>query len=86
MATMNISLPDAMKQWIEAQTRSGTYSNSSDFMRDLVRKDQLRQSQIASMQAMVDEARDGGVSELSMDQVQQLALDKITQSRSDHQA
>jgi antitoxin ParD1/3/4 len=37
MATMNISLPDQLKEWIEAQVESKHFSNTSDFMRDLVR-------------------------------------------------
>jgi antitoxin ParD1/3/4 len=30
MATMNVSLPDPMKTWVEAQTKDGRYSNASD--------------------------------------------------------
>lgn len=41
MATMNISLPDPMKAWVEAQTQSGRYANASDYVRDLIRKDQV---------------------------------------------
>ncbi|SFV86705.1 ParD protein (antitoxin to ParE) [hydrothermal vent metagenome] len=40
MTTMNISIPDEMKEWAEKQTRSGRYSNISDYMRDLIRRDQ----------------------------------------------
>ncbi|MEQ8953874.1 MAG: type II toxin-antitoxin system ParD family antitoxin, partial [Gammaproteobacteria bacterium] len=29
MATMNISLPDPMRDWVEAQTQSGQYANNS---------------------------------------------------------
>ena len=29
MATMNISLPDPMKEWVEAQARTGRSSNSA---------------------------------------------------------
>jgi antitoxin ParD1/3/4 len=75
MATMNISLPDAMKSWVEAQAVDGAYSNSSDFVRDLIRRDQQRQSQIAAMQAKVDEARASGVSPLSMDDIRRHSRD-----------
>ena len=57
MATMNISLPDPMKQWVEAQTETGRYSNASDYVRDLIRRDQVRKDKIARMQSLVDEAR-----------------------------
>jgi antitoxin ParD1/3/4 len=56
MATMNISLPDQMKAFAEAQTRDGRYSNVSDYMRDLIRKDQERRQAIAEIQTLVDES------------------------------
>jgi antitoxin ParD1/3/4 len=30
MATMNISLPDPMKRWVESRAHDGRYSNASD--------------------------------------------------------
>lgn len=65
MATMNISLPDQMREWVEAQAKSGRYGNASDYMRDLIRHDQEREMKIAHMQKLVDEARAGGLSKLS---------------------
>ena len=55
MATMNISLPDQMKAYAEAQTSDGRYSNVSDYMRDLIRRDQERGQALAEIQALVDE-------------------------------
>jgi antitoxin ParD1/3/4 len=60
MATMNISLPDAMKAYAEAQTQDGRYSNVSDYMRDLIRKDQERRQAIAEIQALVNEGLASG--------------------------
>ena len=60
MATMNISLPDQMKAWVEAQTLDGRYSNVSDYMRDLIRKDQEKRNAIAEIQALVDEGLASG--------------------------
>ena len=62
MATMNISLPDQMKAFAEAQTRDGRYSNVSDYMRDLIRRDQARREAIAEIQALVDEGLASGPS------------------------
>ena len=62
MATMNISLPDPMKAWVEEQTRSGRYGNSSDVVRDLIRREQVRAEKIAHMQRLVDEGRASGLS------------------------
>jgi antitoxin ParD1/3/4 len=54
MATMNISLPDPMKSWVEDRARSGRYANSSDYVRDLIRRDRQRQEAIAEIQTAVD--------------------------------
>lgn len=69
MATMNISLPDAMKAWVESQTRTGRYGNSSDYVRDLIRRDQERAEKVAAMQRLVEEGRASGVSEQSLDEI-----------------
>ena len=66
MATMNVSLPDAMKEWVEAQAGSGRYSNASDYVRDLVRRDQERARVIAELQTLISQGIDSGVSDRSM--------------------
>jgi len=77
MATMNVSLPDAMKSWVDAQAHSGRYSNASDYVRDLIRRDQERASKIAHMQQLVDEAIASGESQLSMDGLEAEALARL---------
>ena len=62
MATMNVSLPDPMKQWVEAQARTGRYSNASDYVRDLIRRDQELAAGHAQMQRMISEGIESGVS------------------------
>lgn len=69
MATMNVSLPDKMREWVDEQTASGRYGNASDYVRDLIRRDQDRAEKIANMQRLVDEARESGISDLSFDQI-----------------
>ena len=43
MSTMNISLPEALKSFVDRQVRSRGYSSSSEYVRELIRKDQDRQ-------------------------------------------
>lgn len=69
MATMNVSLPDAMKEWVEAQVETGRYGNSSDYVRDLVRRDQERTEARAKLQQMVDNALASGIVEMSRDEL-----------------
>ena len=40
MAQMNVSLPDQLKGWAEQRVAEGRYSSTSDYVRDLVRRDQ----------------------------------------------
>jgi antitoxin ParD1/3/4 len=40
MPTMNISLPDVLKNFVEEQVSSGKYSSVSEYMRELVRAEQ----------------------------------------------
>ncbi|MEO1017874.1 MAG: type II toxin-antitoxin system ParD family antitoxin [Pseudomonadota bacterium] len=74
MATMNVSLPDPMKDWVEAQAKSGRYSNTSDYVRNLIRRDQDRAAKIAEMQRLVTEGLESGVGDRSMDELRQIAL------------
>ncbi|MBC7163816.1 MAG: type II toxin-antitoxin system ParD family antitoxin [Roseovarius sp.] len=44
MSTMNISLPETLKAYIDAQVADRGYGTSSEYVRDLIRKDQDRQA------------------------------------------
>ncbi len=63
MATMNVSLPDAMKDWVEAQSRSGRYANASDYVRDLIRRDQERRAALAELDAEIEKGLNSGPAE-----------------------
>ncbi|WP_084408421.1 type II toxin-antitoxin system ParD family antitoxin [Fulvimarina manganoxydans] len=70
MATMNISLPQPMKAWVEAQADSGRYSNASDYVRDLIRRDQERAAKINAMERLVAEGLESGISERTMAEIE----------------
>ena len=42
MATMNVSLPDGLKEFVEAQVSERGYGTSSEFVRDLIRREEGR--------------------------------------------
>ncbi|MBU1337037.1 MAG: type II toxin-antitoxin system ParD family antitoxin [Devosia sp.] len=69
MATMNVSLPAAMKAWVEEQVQTGRYGNSSDYVRDLVRRDQERAAKLAEFERLVQEGIDSGISPLTPEEV-----------------
>lgn len=45
METMNISLPDNLKGFVDSRVKTGGYSSVSEYVRELVREDQKRQTQ-----------------------------------------
>ena len=69
MATMNVSLPDAMKSWVEDQVRTGQYSNVSDYVRDLIRQDhKIREKRDVLIRAL-ESGESSGVSDRTIDQI-----------------
>lgn len=66
MATMNISLPDDLKSYVEAQVRTGLYANVSDFVRDAIRE---RRDALSRLDELVQEGIDSGWSDLSFDEI-----------------
>lgn len=42
MSTMNISLPDSLKSFVDEQVDQRGYGTSSEYVRELIRKDQDR--------------------------------------------
>jgi antitoxin ParD1/3/4 len=44
MSTMNISLPDTLKAFVDQQIDARGFGTSSEYVRELIRKDQDRQT------------------------------------------
>ncbi len=44
MSTMNISLPESLKAFVDEQVSQRGYGTSSEYLRELIRKDQDRQA------------------------------------------
>ena len=60
MATMNISLPDQMRDWVEARTANGEYVNNSDYVRELIRKDKQRAEKLRTLQEAITKGVESG--------------------------
>lgn len=59
MQTMNISLPDPMKQFVEEQVSAGAYSSASEYVRELVRADQKRHAKEQLEQILLNAINSG---------------------------
>jgi antitoxin ParD1/3/4 len=82
MATMNISISDQMKSWVEEQANSGGYGNASDYVRDLIRRDQERLAERARLQALIDEGVNSGSSDKDLPAILTEARRRAGTSRS----
>lgn len=45
MQSMNISLPDPLKQYVDGQISTGRYSSASEYVRELIRADEKRKAE-----------------------------------------
>ena len=72
MATMTVSLPDPMKDWIEARIKQSEYASASDYVRDLVRRDRARREQELTLEELrrrLAASRESGVSDRTVDEI-----------------
>ena len=69
MASMNISLPDPMRAWVESQLESGKYASTSDYVRDLIRKDQEQREKFEALKTAIQEGLESGVSDRTMEEI-----------------
>ena len=77
MATMNISIPDLMKDWVQQQINNGTYANTSDYVRNLILQDQEQSNRFESLQKAITVGMESGISDKSFDQIISQAREEI---------
>jgi len=65
MQTMNISLPDPMKQYVEERVTAGDYSSASEYMRELVRADQKRNAKEQLELTLLESLAEGEAQEVT---------------------
>lgn len=59
MDTMNIALPESMKQFVQERVTEGGYSSTSEYVRELIRSDQRRKAE-ERIDALLLEGLDSG--------------------------
>ena len=73
---MNISLTDTLKRYVEERVKGGVFAGTSDYVRDLIRQDYEKQEKLARMQERVTEAYESGVSDKTIDEIFNEAIER----------
>lgn len=76
MQSMNISLPDPLKHFVDAQIAQGRYSSVSEYVRELIRADEKRRA-AEDLEARLLEGLRGGESALSADDWQAIRREAL---------
>jgi antitoxin ParD1/3/4 len=66
-STMNIALPEALRAYVAKRVESGQFCNTSEYVRELIRRDQ-REQDIARLRAMVEEGLASGPASADTDE------------------
>ena len=61
MVQMNICVPEGLKKWAEQRVAEGRYSSTSDLIRDIMRRVQDEEAELAALQAAIDKGRASGI-------------------------
>ncbi|MEI8197995.1 MAG: type II toxin-antitoxin system ParD family antitoxin [Phycisphaerae bacterium] len=77
MTTLNISLPDPMKEFVERQVNQGGYSSSSEYVRALIREEQKRLAQATLEAKLLEGLASGTPTELTKQDWEELRRDLI---------
>jgi antitoxin ParD1/3/4 len=57
--TLSFALPESMRSYIDARVNSGQYGNTSEYIRDLIRKDQTEEAR-NRLRALIEEGLASG--------------------------
>ena len=71
MATIRKTITFTKKQddWIKSQITSGEFTNDSEYIRDLVRRDKAKNAKFSALKAAITEGMESGISNKSLPDV-----------------
>ncbi|OYW80574.1 MAG: hypothetical protein B7Z26_06270 [Asticcacaulis sp. 32-58-5] len=69
MAKISISMTDGMNDYVQSRVKAGEYNNTSEYFRDLVRRDQENAAKHAALKQAIQDGLDSGISDMSIDDI-----------------
>ena len=64
-----ITLTDKQDDWIKARIASGDYTNDSEYLRDLIRRDQDQNAKFRVLKSAIQDGLDSGVSDRTLGEI-----------------
>lgn len=71
-----ITVTEQQEQWIKSRIASGYYTNDSEYLRELLRRDQEDSDKFIALKKAIQEGLDSGVSERSVQDILESVLDR----------
>lgn len=71
MATIRktITLTEKQDEWIKGQIARGDFTNDSEYLRDLIRRDQEQNTRLRALKAAIQEGMNSGVSNKTVNDI-----------------
>ena len=71
MATVRktITLTEKQDRWIKSRRADGEFTNDSEYIRDLVRRDQEQKQKLEALRKAIQEGIDSGISDLTIGEI-----------------
>jgi antitoxin ParD1/3/4 len=79
MTSLNISLPDALKEYVEGQVASGDWGTPSEYVRELIRQDKERR--LSNLEQDLISAAKGSKIDLSVTEIRKKGLVAVLRER-----
>lgn len=89
MQTMNISLPEQLKEFVELQVGAGRYSSVSEYVRHLIREDEKHAARNKLESLLLEGIQSGQPSELTRqdwEEIRTAALNRLAERKSGNSA
>jgi antitoxin ParD1/3/4 len=77
MAKISISMTDGMHDYVQARVKAGEYNNTSEYFRDLVRRDQENAAKYAALKQAIQDGLDSGISPRTPQEIMQAVKDRV---------
>src|ERR1039458_7876663 len=83
MQSMNISLPEPLKEFVDGQIAAGRYSSASEYVRELIRADEKRKAE-ERLEALLLEGLQSAETELTSADWSDIRQEAIAQRSEEH--